>query len=141
MSNCPYLQNALAWSQGLKADIMKQKSLGYVLFLAVGASVLSGLAVFLFDPNVRSFSDGVWYAWATITHVGYGDVVPTSLVGRLLSSLLILFGLVQLTATFSAIHSGRNMGERPSEDSQILAEIKRLHERQDQLEAKRRPTE
>lgn len=140
MNNCPYLQNALAWSQGMKSEIQKQKSLGYVLFLAVGVTVLFGLAVFLVDPNVRSFSDGVWYAWVTMTHVGYGDVVPTSFIGRLLSCLLILFGLAVLallTATFSTILIGRGMGEVARDESQILAEIKRLHERLDQLEAGR----
>lgn len=141
MNNCPYLQNALAWSQGLKAEILKQKSLGYVLFLAVFVSVLFGFAVFLVDPNVHSFADGVWHAWASITHVGYGDVTPTSFIGRLLSSLLIVFGLVLLTATFSIIHAASGRVERAAEESQILAEIKRLHERLDQLEAARKQEE
>lgn len=141
MTNCPYLRNALAWLDSLKAEALKQKSLGYVLFLAVGVTVLFGLAVFLVDPNVRSLADGVWYAWVTMTHVGYGDVVPTSFVGRLLASVLILFGLAVLallTATFSSILIGRGMmGEVARDESQILAELKRLHERLDQLEAGR----
>lgn len=144
MNNCPFLQNVLAWLQGLQAEILKQKSLAYVLSLAFVVTVLFGLAVFVVDPNVHSFSDGVWYAWVTMTHVGYGDVVPTSFVGRLLASLLILFGLAVLallTATFSTILMGRGFGEVARDESQILAEIKRLHERLDQLEASRERAE
>ena len=141
MSHCPYLQNALAWSQDLKSAVLQQKSLGYVLLLAAALTVLFGLAVFLVDPNVRSFSDGVWYAWVTMTHVGYGDVVPTSFIGRLLSCLLILFGLAVLallTATFSTILIGRDLGGVAQEESEILSELRRLHERLDQLEASRK---
>ena len=142
MCNCAFLHNALAWSQDLKSALLKQKSLGYVLSLAVAVAVLAGLAVFLLDPNVRSFSDGVWFAWVTMTHVGYGDVVPTSFAGRLLSCVLILFGLAVLallTAIFSAILIERDFGEAAKDErSQILAEIQRLHERLDQLQADRK---
>ncbi|MDP3009144.1 MAG: ion channel [Methylococcales bacterium] len=32
----------------------------------------------------------MWSAWVTMTHVGFGDVVPTSFLGRLFSAGLIL---------------------------------------------------
>ena len=133
--NCPFAQNALVWLQGLKIEVLKQKSIGYVLFLAVAVTVLSGFAVFLLDSNVHSFSDGVWFAWVTMTHVGYGDVVPTSFLGRALACVLILFGLAVLallTATFSSIL----MGGLERDENQILQELRRLHERLDQLEAR-----
>jgi voltage-gated potassium channel len=138
--NCPFAQNAIAWLQGLKTEALKQKSLGYMLFLAFGATLLFGFAVFLFDPNVHSFTDGVWFAWVTMTHVGYGDVVPTSFLGRTLACVLILFGLAVLaflTASFSTILMGREMGGMARDESQILAELMRLHERLDRLEASR----
>jgi voltage-gated potassium channel len=128
------MQNALTWLQGIKNELFKQQTFSYVLVLAVGLTLLFGLAVFVVDPNVHSLSDGIWYAWVTMTHVGYGDVVPTSFVGRLLASVLILFGLgilALMTATFSTMMMGR-AGEQ---DNQILAEIQRLHERLDRLEA------
>lgn len=137
MMNCSYMQNILAWLQSIRSEFLKQKSLGYVLFLALVATVLFGLAVFVVDPNVHSFWDGVWYAWVTMTHVGYGDVVPTSFVGRLLASILILFGLAVLallTATFSTMLMGRAMGVMAKDESEILKEIRRLHERLDRLE-------
>ncbi len=133
--NCPFAQNALLWLQGLKIEVLKQKSIGYILFLAIAVTILSGFAVFLLDANVHSFSDGVWFAWVTMTHVGYGDVVPTSFLGRALACVLILFGLAVLallTATFSSIL----MGGLERDENQILEELRRLHERLDQLEAR-----
>ncbi len=151
MIHCPFLQNAFAWLNALKSDVIKKKSLGYVLMLAVIVALLFGLAVFIIDPNVHSLWDGIWYAWVTMTHVGYGDVVPVSFLGRLLSSLLIVCGLALLallTAIMSSILIGQHLDEvgletirvekeaSPSEpqESEILAELKRLHERLDQIE-------
>jgi len=140
MMNSLFLQSAITWLQSLKTEMLKQKSLGYVLFFALGITLLFGFVVFLIDPNVHSFSDGVWYAWVTMTHVGYGDVVPTSFFGRTLACLLILFGLAVLallTAIFSTVLIGRDMGGMARDESQILEELKRLHARLDQLEAGR----
>ena len=140
--NCQFAINAIVWLNGLKADALRQKNLGYVLFFAVVASILFGFAVFLFDPNVHSFTDGVWFAWVTMTHVGYGDVVPTSLLGRTLACILILFGLAVLaflTASFSTLLMGRDMNGMARDESRILAELKRLHERLDRLESDHLP--
>jgi voltage-gated potassium channel len=140
MTNCTFLKNATAWLLGLKSDLFKQKSLRYLLLLAFGIAVLFGAAVFIVDPNVHSLWDGIWYAWVTMTHVGYGDVVPTSFLGRVIGSLLILFSIALLglfTATFSAILIGRDVTEVEKEESEILAELKRLHERLDKLEERK----
>ncbi len=149
--NCPFLQNAIVWLNALKGDVIKKKSLSYVLMLAVIVALLFGLAVFIVDPNIQSLWDGIWYAWVTMTHVGYGDVVPVSFLGRLLASLLILCGLALLallTAIMSSILIGRHLDEAgletirvekgaspiEHEESEILAELKRLHERLDEIE-------
>jgi len=140
--NCQFAKNAMVWLNLLKNDALKQKSLSYVLFFAFAATILFGFAVFLFDPNVHSFTDGVWFAWVTMTHVGYGDVVPTSLLGRILACVLILLGLAFLaflTASFSTLLMGRDMSGIARDENQILAELKRLHERLDRLESSSLP--
>jgi voltage-gated potassium channel Kch len=90
--------------------------------------------------------DGIWAAWGTMTHVGFGDVVPTSFFGRLLTGLLILGGII-LFSLFTAIISveliGRDVGRVEHNthliegaENQILREIERLHERLNELEKK-----
>ena len=86
-----------------------------------------------------------------MTHVGFGDVVPTSFLGRLLSAVLILFGLV-LFSLFTALLSAnligksidawghdvrsleQNVNQLETEESKILKELARLHDRLDALE-------
>ena len=110
-----------------------------------------GLLLFLIDPNIKSPFDGIWSAWVTMTHVGFGDVVPVSFFGRLLATGLILFGLV-LFSLFTAVVSvaligrnihalGRDISQSEQEDGRvqtgedkILDELARLHRRMEALE-------
>lgn len=153
MSYFGVYSNIFKWLISLKNDLLKAKSLEYILIIAVTITVVFGLAEFLIDPNIHSFSDGMWYAWVTMTHVGYGDVVPTSFGGRLLGTIIILFGLglfAIFAASFSAALIGKDLGDVKKEmhimeketrgiereESLVLQELARIHQRIDQLEAK-----
>ncbi len=84
------LSDALSLFQKLLNDLNDKRSLLYLLSLAFAVAFGAGFIFYIIDPNVHSITDGIWSAWVTITHVGFGDVVPTSLLGRLLSATLIL---------------------------------------------------
>jgi voltage-gated potassium channel len=132
-------------------ELHGKRSMVYLLILAVAVSCGAGFALYIIDPNIASPIDGVWSAWVTMTHVGFGDVVPTSLLGRLLSAALILFGLALFslcTAILSASLIGKNMDTWESnvrhieqetsrieiDENKILQELAKLHERLDSLE-------
>jgi len=43
--------------------------------------------------NFRNVFDALWWAVATITTVGYGDIAPTTAVGKILGALVALMGI------------------------------------------------
>ena len=43
--------------------------------------------------NIKTFSDGLWWAVTTVTTVGYGDRFPTTPEGRILAVMLMLVGI------------------------------------------------
>lgn len=43
--------------------------------------------------NIKTFSDGLWWAITTVTTVGYGDRYPTTTEGRFLAVLLMITGI------------------------------------------------
>ena len=143
--------HAIHWGNNLRVDLFRVKNLGYLVLLAIMVTLAVGLMLFLIDPNIKSPLDGIWSAWVTMTHVGFGDVVPISFFGRLLAAGLILFGLVffsVFTALVSVALIGRNMdalgadmlqigqkaGHIQTGEDLILAELARLHERMKALE-------
>ena len=43
--------------------------------------------------NITNFGDAVWWAFVTITTIGYGDYYPITFEGRAIAVLLMLSGL------------------------------------------------
>ena len=85
--------HAFRWLQGLSQEALHRRSVRYLLLLAGSAVISFGFLIYLVDPNIHSPLAGMWYAWVTMTHVGYGDLVTSSPLGRLLSAVLILLGV------------------------------------------------
>lgn len=58
---------------------------------------LSGYAFYLLErganPRVTRFLDAIWWAFATATTTGYGDITPVTDLGKVLSIFLMLAGL------------------------------------------------
>lgn len=104
MSGITAFYQALHWANRLRGDLFKCKHVGYLVLLSLAATLAVGILLFLIDPNIHSPLDGIWSAWVTMTHVGYGDVVPASFLGRLLAAGLILLGVV-LFSLFTALVS------------------------------------
>ena len=48
---------------------------------------------------------GMWWALQTVTTVGYGDVTPEHVSGRIVGSFVMLYGIAFLTITIAAITS------------------------------------
>ena len=51
------------------------------------------------DGRIHSFGDAIWWSSATITTVGYGDVAPITVVGRLIGVVTMVVGI----STFAVI--------------------------------------
>lgn len=53
--------------------------------------------------NIKNFSDGLWWAFTTITTVGYGDRYPTTTEGRILAVCLMILGISLLGVVSATI--------------------------------------
>jgi voltage-gated potassium channel len=61
-----------------------------IIFLII---IAAGIAIYFIEPTTfPTIFDGIWWALVTASTVGYGDLVPQSTKGRLLTFILILLG-------------------------------------------------
>ncbi|MFL5971246.1 MAG: potassium channel family protein [Gaiellaceae bacterium] len=82
---------------------------GAAVVIAGVSTVITLAAGFLMTvvdrENFPSIGSGLWWAVQTTTTVGYGDHVPTTVGGRLIAAVVMLFGIGFLTVITAAITS------------------------------------
>jgi len=105
------------------SKLLRTNGLLYIFYLnsfivLVGSSILSIV-------EEKSFSDSLWWALVTVTTVGYGDIVPTSIFGKWLAVLLMLVGIETIGMLTSAL---TNFFVKDNPDEQ-----KKLDKLQDEL--------
>ena len=69
--------------------------------------------------------------------MGYGDVVPHSMAGRLFASLLIMFGVVvlsMLTASMAAFFIGGDVEKVEQEEKEADRQLREISARLDRIE-------
>jgi voltage-gated potassium channel len=80
---------------------------GGLLLLLVTASSLMFYAEHTVQPdNFSSIPATMWYSVATITTVGYGDVVPKTGLGRLLGAMIAVLGVAFFAFPTAILGSG-----------------------------------
>ena len=109
-------------------SILGQRGLGYVLGL--GVLVMFGIAglVLVFEQQdasaaITSFPTALWWAAATVTTVGYGEVVPITPAGRGFGVLLMIVGIGMFgifTANVAAFFVEDDYEKAASQDRAVL---------------------
>ena len=57
----------------------------------------------VFEENLTSYWDAVWYCFAIVTTIGFGDFTAVTLIGRILSVILGVYGIVVVALITSVI--------------------------------------
>jgi voltage-gated potassium channel len=81
--------------------------------------VLSATGIYLLEHNIQpdvygSIPEAMWWSIVTLTTVGYGDVVPVTIAGKLFAGIigLIGIGMVAIPAAIMASGFSENLRER-----------------------------
>jgi len=73
-------------------------SLPVAMAMVFGLVFVFGTATFLLEhghnPQFGELQDGLWWAFVTMTTVGYGDVVPITAGGRIVAVMGMVFGII-----------------------------------------------
>jgi voltage-gated potassium channel len=83
------------------------RNAAWLIISATVAAVLAGaLVVWLLDhTEYPSYGRALWFTLQTVTTVGYGDVTPTSAVGRIVGGIVMLTAIGFITIVTAAITS------------------------------------
>lgn len=89
------------------------------------------------DANIKTPSDALWWAFVTITTVGYGDRFPVTNFGRLIAAVLMIAG-VGLFGTFTGYVANffvEDEQEQTDSDVQtLIGEVRQLRQKIEEME-------
>jgi voltage-gated potassium channel Kch len=135
-----------AMTRFLREPPSVRRAVGVIVSATTVVVVGGGILIRLVDHG--EYSDvwvGMWWALQTVTTVGYGDVTPKHVSGRIVGAFVMLYGIAFLTITIAAITStfvARAEQERDARQSETIeapearieARIDALGERLDRIE-------
>ncbi len=91
----------------LSAVLKKTKAdkivLGFVIFLLVSA-----LIILLVEPDITRYGDALWYCYAVFSTIGFGDIVATAFITKVLSVLITVYALFAVAVVTGVVVSFYN---------------------------------
>jgi voltage-gated potassium channel len=142
--------NELSFREFLSQIVIKRNAGGtllFILFTVIVVFQFSVVAMLGFEEttpggNINSISDAFWWAFATVTTVGYGDKYPVTNGGRIVAVVLMALGIALLsviTGSLAEWFSGQQQeqpelhsGDRDTAATSVVAEIQQLLEKQEE---------
>jgi len=106
-----------------------------VYFILAGNIVTFG-AAWLFtlveegvNPQLHSYFDALWWAFCTVSTVGYGDVTPVTTLGRLIAMTLMVTGIAFFVGFAAVLVSAIDtLAASESADRSTALIIEQVHE-------------
>lgn len=89
------------------------------------------------DANIKTAADALWWSFATITTVGYGDKYPVTTTGRIIAAVMMTAGVGffgTLTAYIATVFLMQGQKEEKSREMEILAGLQEIKQQLDRIE-------
>lgn len=93
--------------------LMRKEALGRLVVVTFCILAIGTIGMVVFErDNVKTVGDAVWWSFVTVTTVGYGDLYPQTVGGRIIGVMVMIFGigfLGMFTATIASIFVEKKM--------------------------------
>lgn len=126
--------------KSVRLRLLRQRRFRQLIFGAICLSIALGFIIVPVEAQaphrqITTLSDGLWWAFQTLTTVGYGDLVPVTLMGRLIGVIMLLLGTIMFGVVIATISTTMSRSqeefywnrlfERMNAQEQELAELKK----------------
>ena len=70
----------------------------FVLFVLIAAAIIR-----MAEPSIDSYWDALWYSYVNLFTIGFGDIVPQTVVGRLVSVVLTIYATLVIAVVTGVV--------------------------------------
>ena len=97
-----------------------QRTYAFEILYGLFVLIISFSFIFyLEEPSIITYGDALWYSFAIVTTIGFGDFSAVTLIGRILSVVLGAYGLVVVAVLTSIIINFYNETVKKEDDKVI----------------------
>lgn len=96
----------------------------YIVFFLIVA-----LIIMLAEPSVTNYGDALWYCYVNMFTIGFGDIVPVTIVGRIVSVLLTIYAtfiIALLTGVVVAYYTEMTKRKYKATKEELLSQAQDL---------------
>ena len=107
ISVCAFIEASI-----LSLSQLKLATLGKIIFRTYALEILFGLLTLIVasslilmyeEPTMSYFPDAMWYCFTVVTTIGFGDFAATTLIGRLVTVILGIYGIIVVAVITSIV--------------------------------------
>ena len=118
---------------------LKFKVLGKIILNTFSLEILFGLLTMIVcfslvfmrvEDTITTFPEGLWYCFAIVTTIGFGDFVAVTPIGRILSVILGMYGIVVVAVITSIVVNFYNETSGKKDQKELKA-IQKEEEKKD----------
>lgn len=125
------------------ANFLKKTYLDKAIACSIIFVILITILVWFVDTGISDFGTAIWYTFASMTSTGYGDVVPTTISGRIVGIVAMVGGILifsLMTAIISSAYVSRlnreNRQDLESKIDDLTRNVEELNRKIDELNRK-----
>lgn len=104
---------------------LKTNNFNYVIYITVITILLGAIGLSISEN--KSLRDSLWWSFVTTTTVGYGDISPSTNLGRIIASILMIVGIGfvgMLTGTIATFFLNNVVKENKTYKDEVIENIK-----------------
>lgn len=121
-------------------NFFQKTYLDTIIATAIIFIVIVTILVWMVDPNIADFKTSLWYIISSMTSTGYGDVVPSTVSGKLVGIVAMIGGIVifaLVTAVISSLYISKinrtQHNDLESKIEDLTNEVEKLNKKIDEL--------
>ena len=88
---------------GTLLEVLKETYAKEILSGLILAIITASFLLVFIEPQIASFGDGIWYCFALVTTIGFGDFAAETALGRLISIIVGIYGIIVVALITSVI--------------------------------------
>lgn len=73
--------------------ILKKMNVDKIILTYLILMLVSSFLLVRFEEQIDNIFEGIWYCFVTFTTIGFGDIVATTLIGRIITIIIALYGM------------------------------------------------